>query len=185
MNLPTSIILVAGVFAVSVTMASGQDESVASAEVPLSYCASNPGFADFDFWVGKWNVYSNDDTRQLQGTNSITKHYEACLLKEEWHGAAGGGGFSINYYNSVSGEWRQVWVADGYSIDYVGGLDKDGAMVLEGQIYGYQKNTATPFRGTWTPNEDGSVVQRFDVYDKANHTWTVWFEGLYVKKEQG
>lgn len=153
-----------------------------TASAPQPFCESNPGFADFDFWVGKWKVYSNDEAGQYQGTNTITKHYGDCLIKETWEGAQGGGGFSINYFNPVRNEWRQVWVANGYSIDFAGGLNEDGAMELKGHIYGYRNNAATPFRGVWTPQEDGSVVQRFDIYDEANDTWDAWFEGLYVKK---
>lgn len=150
---------------------------------PDPFCESNPGFADFDFWVGDWNVYSNDEARQYQGTNSITKHYNACLIKETWNSAQGSGGFSINYFNPIKNEWRQVWVANGYSIDYAGGLNEDGVMELTGHIYGYQNNAATPFRGIWAPQADGSVVQHFDIYDEADDSWTVWFEGLYVKKD--
>ena len=117
------------------------------------------GFADWDFWVGEWNVYSNDAARTFQGTNSITKHYNNCLLMETWQGAGGSGGFSINYFNPVKDEWRQVWVANGYSINYTGELNEDGAMALVGEIYGYTTGAATPFRGTWSANEDGSVVQ--------------------------
>ncbi len=32
-----------------------------------------------------------------------------------------------------------------------------------------------PFRGTWTPNADGSVTQHFQQYNLANDTWAeVW-----------
>ena len=160
-----------------------QDEAAATATAPDPVCANNPGFGDFDFWVGEWNVYSNDKARQFQGTNFITKYYNSCLLKEDWKSAQGGGGFSMNYYNSVKNEWRQVWVADGYSIDYVGGRSKNGAMELNGHIYDYRQNSETPFRGIWTPQADGTVIQHFDIFDETHATWNVWFEGLYVKKE--
>lgn len=148
-----------------------------------AYCEDRDGFGDFDFWVGEWNVYSNDDERQLFGTNRITKHHGDCLLKEDWQGASGSSGFSVNYYNSVKKTWRQVWIANGYSIDYTGGLDADGAMVLEGSIYSYGPDTEQAFRGTWTPQDDGSVVQLFEIFDAENDRWNLWFEGLYVRAE--
>ena len=160
-----------------------QNEAESIPPAPPPFCETAEGFSDFDFWVGEWNVYSNDDEHQFAGTNSITKHYNNCLIKETWQGAGGGGGFSINYYNAVTDVWRQVWVANGYSIDYTGGLNENGAMVLEGEIYGYRSGNATPFKGTWTPQADGSVVQHFDIYDAANDIWNVWFEGLYIRKE--
>ena len=169
------------IIATSTGTVMSQDQDAAP-PAPKPFCESNPGFADFDFWVGEWNVYSNDEARQFQGTNSITKHYNNCLLKEQWQGAQGGGGFSINYFNPVKDEWRQVWVANGYSIDYSGGLNDAGQMVLSGHIYGYSRGATTPFRGIWTPRQDGSVIQHFDIYDEASESWTVWFEGLYVRK---
>ena len=36
----------------------------------------------FDFWLGNWNVYNTDG--KLVGTNTISKGYGDCLLKEEW-----------------------------------------------------------------------------------------------------
>jgi hypothetical protein len=167
----------------SAALALAQDSAESPPAPPQPFCENNPGFGDFDFWVGEWDVYSNDAARQFQGRNSISKHYASCLLKEEWHGAQGGGGFSVNYYNSVKDEWRQVWIANGYSIDYSGGLNEDGAMLLEGFIFNYRQDAATPFRGKWTPQADGSVIQHFDIFDEASSTWNVWFEGLYVKRE--
>lgn len=150
---------------------------------PPPVCETVAGFADFDFWVGEWDVYSNDEAKNYLGHNSITKHYGDCLIMEEWQGASGGAGTSMNYFNSVTAEWRQVWVANGYSIDYAGGLDDNGAMVLEGFIYNYRQAAKTPFRGIWTPRDDGSVVQHFDIYNTDNEEWSVWFEGLYVPAE--
>lgn len=149
---------------------------------PPAYCEENPGFNQWDFWVGEWKVYENNEKRALAGTNSITKHYANCLIKETWVDTAGNGGFSINYYNPVRDQWRQVWVSNGYSIDYTGSLNDQGQMVLEGKLDSYRRNSSAPFRGTWTPQENGDVVQRFEMYDAENDKWKVWFEGVYVKQ---
>lgn len=178
MNIKSILLVVAGLLALvgsAIAQTSGQG----------AYCEDRDGFGDFDFWVGEWNVYSNDDERQLLGTNRITKHHGDCLLKEDWQGADGSTGFSINYYNSVEDTWRQVWVANGYAIDYTGGVRSCGAMVLEGSIYSYGANAEQAFRGIWTPQDDGSVVQRFEIFDAENDAWNLWFEGLYVRAEDG
>ncbi len=156
---------------------------VGAQNAPPPFCSDAPGFGDFDFWVGEWKVYSNNDERQFFGDNSITKHHGDCLLKEDWRGAGGSAGFSINYYNGVTDEWRQVWVSNGYSIDYTGGLDDAGAMRLEGRIYNYAQESESPFRGTWTPKANGDVVQRFELFDGEAQEWTLWFEGLYVRAD--
>ena len=80
---------------------------------PKSICETNPNFNDFDFWLGEWNVYSNDDSRTFQGTNSITRHHKNCLIMENWQSAQGGTGSSMNYYDVVEDRWRQLWVDNG------------------------------------------------------------------------
>jgi len=146
-----------------------------------NFCQENAHFSDWDFWVGEWKVYSNDEARTHLGDNSVTKHYENCLIKETWV-SPGGGGFSVNYFNPVKSEWRQVWVANGYSIDYVGGLNEQGHMVLQGEIYNYPTNNSSQFRGSWSAEDNGDVIQRFEVHNAETQEWTVWFEGRYVKQ---
>ena len=57
-------------------------------------------------------------------------------------------------------------------------------MVLEGHIYNYRQAVKTRFRGIWTPRDDGSVIQHFDIYNADDGEWNVWFEGLYVPSEE-
>ena len=159
------------------------DEQVAENPAPPEpVCESSENFNDFDFWIGEWNVYSNNDERQLQGTNSITKHHKNCLIMENWTSVQGGTGSSMNYYDAVEDQWRQLWVAGGYSIDYTGGLSESGSMVLNGKINYYKTGKSHAFRGTWTPNADGSVRQLFEQQAPDSEEWAVWFDGLYVKK---
>jgi hypothetical protein len=158
------------------------DSPPAEETPPPPVCTTMDGFSDFDFWLGDWKVYSNDETRTLHGTNKITKHHQNCLIMENWTSVQGGDGRSMNYFDPVENQWRQVWVAGGYSIDYTGGLDDDGDMVLTGKINYYRANTSFLFRGRWTLNEDGSVRQFFEQYDKEKDVWNVWADGLYVKE---
>jgi hypothetical protein len=170
-------------FAAGLAISAVAQEQPAEAPPPVeSVCESMKGFSDFDFWVGEWNVYSNDEKRTLLGSNLITKHHKNCLIMENWTSVRGGKGSSMNYYDPIEDQWRQLWVAGGYSIDYTGGLNEAGAMFLEGRINYYTPDTSQPFRGTWTPNEDGSMRQFFEQLDPKTRAWTVWFDGLYVKK---
>jgi hypothetical protein len=180
MNLVTKIVLF-GLFISPVSQAgeSGGTETTASGPI----CETIGAFNDFDFWLGEWNVYSNDEDRTFQGTNSVTKHHQNCLIMENWTSASGGTGRSMNYYDPVEGHWRQLWVADGYSIDYSGGLDGSGAMVLSGKINDYKSGRSQAFRGTWTPNQDGSVRQFFEQQDSQSGAWKTWFDGLYIKQQ--
>lgn len=138
-------------------------------------------YDDFDFWVGDWNVYAPDGGQYL-GQNTITKINGGCLIQEHWVGAGGNTGDSINIHDPLIGAWRQVWMSNGWYIDYTGGLNEDGGMVLTGEAYTIPTETRAGFRGTWTPNEDGTVTQFFEQQD-AEGNWQGVFVGIYVPKE--
>ena len=145
-----------------------------------SPCRDDDRFRQFDFWLGSWEVRQREDNR-LAGYNEITVSQNGCLIEEHWRSVNGGTGFSMNIFNPVSGQWRQVWVADGYSIDYRGGLRADGSMRLEGKLYNYRDGTASDFRGTWIPGKDGTIRQLFEIRpgDEGDDGWAVWFDGIY------
>ena len=147
---------------------------------PEPACEDGAGrYADFDFWVGEWDVFQQDG-RQA-GTNRIERAERGCLLIERWTGARGGTGTSINFYDPARELWRQVWVSfDGTVIEIEGGL-RDGSMVLEGLLVG-RGGGSQPFRGTWTPHDDGSVRQHFEISSDGGRTWATWFDGRYVRR---
>ena len=103
------------------------------------------------------------------------------MIMENWTSADKITGTGLNYFNPVTREWRQVWVsASRYSIDIVGGI-RAGAMVLEGSIYNFA-GAVWDFRGTWTPNADGSVRQFLEQYNHDSEQWDPWFYGIYKKQ---
>ena len=146
-----------------------------------SPCKTDDAFHAFNFWVGQWKV-TNRSNGAYAGDNSITVIEGGCALMEDWRGLSGSTGKSLNYYNPVTGKWRQLWLSGGaYSLDIEGGM-RDGSMMMEGTIWYYANGKAQPFRGTWTPNEDGSVRQFFEQYDVTEQQWQPWFDGLYVRQ---
>lgn len=137
-------------------------------------------FRVFDFWLGAWEV-SDNVSGNFAGNNSIQQMEGGCMLLESWEGAGGSTGTSVNYYNPTEKQWRQLWISQGrYSIDIVGGLVGE-SMQLVGYIYPFSGAEAK-FRGTWTPNLDGSVRQLFEQYDEESESWGVWFDGRYERK---
>jgi hypothetical protein len=150
-----------------------------AAQVPPAPCEDGGRYADFDFWVGEWDVFAPND--QQAGTNRIEKTERGCLIVEHWTGAAGGTGTSVNFYDPTRTRWRQLWVsANGVVIDIEGGL-RDGSMRLAGALIN-AAGQRRPFRGTWTPNADGSVRQHFEISADEGRTWTTWFDGRYVPR---
>lgn len=148
--------------------------AAAASETPAPACET-PEHRAFDFWVGDWEVYAND---QRAGTNRIEKTLDGCALTEHWRGASGVEGRSVNAWDAASGQWRQLWVATRGNVLLLAGGVIGEAMVLEGE----QANAATgrPQRQriSWTRNGDG-VRQLWQTSDDDGASWTVAFDGRY------
>lgn len=139
-----------------------------------------PESCQFDFWIGEWNVTTPDG--QPAGANRIEPIAGHAGLLENWTGAKGFSGQSLNASNPARKQWQQFWVgSDGGVLELSGGL-VDGGMVLTG---------AHDVRGrhlqekiTWTPNADGTVRQHWEQSKDDGKTWTTAFDGLYRRKPQ-
>ncbi len=159
----------------------GYDKLVADLSVSAYPCAHDAAFAEFDFWVGAWDVH--DASGVLQGTNTITRDERGCVLTEKWTSATGGTGMSINFLDRITGEWVQVWNSEGGSqIQIRGGITNDG-MLLVGTLHNVAAGTTFPFRGLWTPLPDGRVRQFFEQSNDEGETWVPWFEGFYTRQQ--
>lgn len=157
------------------------DALLAKMSVQAYPCENQPGFKDFDFWVGEWSVTLANGT--TAGTNSIKVAEKGCVILENWTSANGGTGMSINYLDKTTDEWVQIWNAEGGSqINIRGGLTNDG-MRLVGQIHYVGNGTTAPFRALWTPLEDGRVRQYFEQSNDGGKTWEPWFEGFYTRTD--
>ncbi|NCF16490.1 MAG: hypothetical protein GWP62_14360 [Gammaproteobacteria bacterium] len=159
----------------------GYDAAIAAMSKLAYPCENNEAFDQFDFWLGEWEVHG--PAGGFAGTNSITKEERGCMLQERWVNAAGGTGQSINYVDQITGEWVQVWNAEGGSqINIRGGLTDDG-MLLVGTLHTVGTDTTIPFRALWSLLPDGRVRQFFEQSTDDGETWTTWFEGFYTRKE--
>jgi hypothetical protein len=137
-----------------------------------------PESAQFDFWVGDWDVSAPDG--KTAGENHIEKIGAGWGLSENWTGAGGGTGKSLNTWLPDKKQWRQFWVGNGGALELTGGLNSRGEMVLAGTTA--TTTGATMERITWTPNPDGSVRQYWQQSTDGGATWTTAFDGLYRKK---
>lgn len=179
----TTILLVLTVLAVF-TCASQVNAQQSSSAVIAQCAGQESPWRDFDFWIGDWEVY-DPNTGNKAGDNRIEKRENGCLILEHWKSIAGGSGISMNFYDPLQQKWRQVWQSAAAFIDYSGGLDEQGRMLLEGTIYYNASGQSAPFRGRWTAQNDGSVLQEFWQYDAASDSWSSWFRGEYRKSESG
>jgi len=144
-------------------------------------CEGSPEAAQFDFWLGEWEVRGPDG--RLLGYNTVTREDGGCAIHEDWRGNAGSTGSSMTFYLPSRGQWRQVWIGSGGThIDMTGGLD-DGDMHLEGTIEYLDQDQVIAFRGIWSVGAGGRVRQRMEQFDLVSQTWELWFDGFYRHPE--
>ena len=138
-----------------------------------------PEFRHFDFWIGEWDVAGPKG--QKAGSNIIEPLAGNCGVHENWTGAGGGLGRSLNTYDRADGKWHQVWVGSGGGMLRLSGGLRDGKMVLEGTTAAPGGRTVMQ-RITWTPLEDGRVRQFWETSIDGGATWSVAFDGYYSRR---
>jgi hypothetical protein len=144
-----------------------------------SHPCSAAEFRQFDFWTGRWDVFG--PAGKLAGHNTIASVQGGCALAENWTGADGGTGMSLNFYDPADRRWHQSWMgSEGGALRLVGGL-KGSAMVLASDPVVRPGGTAVVNRITWTPLADGTVHQLWEVSRDGGRGWQVVFDGKYVR----
>jgi ketosteroid isomerase-like protein len=136
----------------------------------------------FDFWVGEWIV--RDTLGNKLGENQIAKIEGGCILTEHWVGAQGGTGSSYNYYDTSDSSWNQLWIDNSGSILKLKGNKESGSMILKSELQKGSKVAWYYNQITWTPNEDGTVSQLWQIFDKDHRLLQTAFLGIYQRKEQ-
>ena len=104
-------------------------------------------------------------------------------MQEEWRGASGGTGTSLNIFDAATGRWHQTWVGnDGLLLQLDGGL-KGGSMELAGATAS-ANGARTLHRIRWTPfgGQPARVRQLWESSTDGGRTWLVAFDGTYTRK---
>jgi hypothetical protein len=149
---------------------------VTADENPKKGCSAAEAH-QFDFWIGRWTVMEKGNPA---GTNSIERLLDGCALLENWTGAKGGSGKSLNFYDRGDGMWHQTWIDGGGGALFLSGKFENGAMRMEGARPAEDKQPASRHRITWTPLAGGKVRQLWESSPAGKEEWTVQFDGLYT-----
>ena len=128
----------------------------------------------FDFWVGHWEVFG--PAGKKVGENRIEAIADGCALLEQWSGNGGVTGKSLNIYDTSDRRWHQTWVDSGGTLLILAGGLVDGSMVMRSP-----ESAPELQRITWMPNADGSVRQLWESSSDRGSSWTVLFDGRYVR----
>jgi hypothetical protein len=134
----------------------------------------------FDFWVGDWSVTVGG---KPAGDNRIEKILGGCALLENWTGAGGMSGKSLNFYDPQRDQWHQTWVDDRGGSLGLDGKFADGRMVLTGSAKNPQTGKTTINRIIWTPLPADRVRQVWET-SSDGQSWTVAFDGLYTRRKK-
>ena len=149
---------------------------VTADEKPKRGC-SDAEARQFDFWIGHWAV---TEKGKPAGTNAIERILDGCALLENWTGAQGGSGKSLNFFDRGDGKWHQTWVDGSGGALFLAGTFANGAMRMEGERPAADKQPASRHRITWTPLAGGTVRQLWESSPSDKEAWTVQFDGLYT-----
>jgi hypothetical protein len=162
---------------VTLSLPGGRGAPGAQGPSPSAVKCSDPGYRQFDFWVGEWDVITPDGKRA--GTNSIRRILGGCVLEERWQGASGSSGTSLNTFDPHTGEWHQTWVDDrGLLLRLDGRFD--GVMTLAGETIG-RDGARTAHRLIFTPQRDGRLRQVWES-STAGQPWSIVFDGQYMRR---
>ena len=150
--------------------------TVAVAQTPAP--CTTPESRQFDFWVGKWEVFPAGHLDSKVADSLIEKLYADCAVRENWMPLKGPGGGSLNAWLPDKGTWRQTWLSVGGFADFTGGWNGK-AMVIQG-VWPQPGHPNQLTRMTYTPRADGSVEQAGETSDDGGKTWQPGFDLIYI-----
>jgi hypothetical protein len=153
--------------------------AAALAQAPKDPCAA-PEAAQFDFWIGDWDVFN--PAGKPVGTNRIERLY-ACGVHEHWDGGKLKGQ-SFNRWDAERGVWHQTWVDSAGNVLLLEGAFREGAMILSDATVPGRKEGAAVNEVRWSVLPDGAVRQVWRATRDGGATWSVVFDGRYVRSSR-
>ncbi|MDN3202766.1 hypothetical protein [Algoriphagus sediminis] len=137
---------------------------------------SSPEKRHFDFWVGEWHVFDTLDNKI--GENRIQIIEGGCALQENWTGASGSNGTSLNYFDAADSTWNQLWLDNqGGILKLKGKIEESGLLKMSSQPNNGQYNQIT-----WTLLDNGNVSQKWDIFTADDDLLQTIFLGIYKRQ---
>jgi hypothetical protein len=135
----------------------------------------------FDFWVGDWDVLNAQG--QPAGTSSVQLLLEGCALYENWTDGQGGGGKSLNSYNTDTRQWQQFWTDQyGRVTEYRESEWIDGSLRFTAKQIMPQGPAI--LRMTFTPVSPDLVRQFGEMSYDGGKTWAPSFDLYYHRRKK-
>jgi hypothetical protein len=145
-------------------------------------CIYSNSARQFDFWLGEWEVFNLQG--QKVGTSVIQQVADGCGLLENWAGALGGAGKSINFFDTTTGKWHQYWIgADAVPLRYSGTFSDNAMRFTTDPSTG--KDASTIGRLTFFRLDENTVRQFSEQSTDNGKTWTTEYDFKYVRRKPG
>lgn len=170
---------------VQVLAAMAAAQAVPSSQAPSllpTSAAPQPACSDaehhqFDFWVGKWDVYG---PKGRLVAHSLIEPVYGCGIRENWMPFSNQPGGSLSVYVPAEKRWEQFWIdSAGSRVVFTGGWN-GSAMIISGEWPTSPSDKTGPItRMTYTKNADGSVRQFGDQSTDNGSSWKPAFDYTY------
>jgi tetratricopeptide (TPR) repeat protein len=144
-------------------------------------CLSKLAYQEFAFWVGEWDVRTPQG--QEAGSNKVQLAENGCIILENWTGALGGSGKSINFYDQATQKWRQTWIDSVGAVSEMEGEYKDGAMRFQGERH-LTNGSRVQSRLTFFNLAPDRVRQVAETSVDGGKTWSINYDFTYLRKKQ-
>ena len=137
---------------------------------------TEPERSQFDFWVGDWDVQIKGQSR---GSNRIERAHGGCVVVENYRTNDGRySGTSLNMYVTSTKQWVQRWGDSSGLLLELDGAFANGAMRMQSK-----PEQGRMDRVTWTAIDADHVRQLWEKSSDGGATWSVAFDGLYIRKK--
>jgi len=142
-------------------------------------CKFSANARQFDFWLGDWDVFVNG---RKVGENLVVLEINGCTLVENWRGARGTAGKSMNVYDTTTKVWKQFYVGSGGGLLELAGTFKEGIMRLEGETLG-PKGKKIKHILEFHDLPDKTVRQWWRQSSDGGKTWKTVWDSIYKRKK--
>jgi hypothetical protein len=139
---------------------------------PPAFCSA-PEYRQFDFWLGDWDAFDQDNLSSAVARIKVERILDGCVLREDYQGAGGLKGQSFTLYDASRGSWHQSWVTNRGQLLIIEGAFDGAQMVLSGS-----EHTSTGeklVRGTWKQANAG-VRENAMTSTDGGKSWKPWFD---------
>jgi len=151
---------------------------------PNPHPCEAPEFAQFDFWLGDWDVTSTAKG-VARGVSHISKEMGGCVVWENWTSAGSPYfGKSYNTYNANMKRWEQYWVDNFAGVMFFHGNLKDGVMDYWTDDVPQPGGTSLQRHLQFFNLGAGKVRQFSQGSVDGGKTWKVEYDLTYTKHHQ-